>query len=43
MNSTELAQKFDQDWSALTKLAASHPKSAIIISLVVGILLGLIL
>ena len=27
MNGMELRKKFDEEWSALTRLAASHPKS----------------
>ena len=40
LNSTQLAQKFDMEWSYVTKLAAAHPKTTIIGCLIVGILLG---
>jgi hypothetical protein len=40
MDSAQLAHKFDQEWSAVTKLAASHPKTTIIACLLIGLVIG---
>ena len=36
---SKVATAFDNEWDVVSRLAAAHPKTAIIVSLVIGVVL----